>query len=432
MNLLLLLMLVTQPVLPELPPPAQPQVPTEQPVVIGLGQDTLSIQVLFGKPFGFGALARRDGEVISVRTRLGACERADHFQGLQRSAAAELAGNLGAVQLRSETQAASFSPLDNREDRFYGEAYLSGLWHGSGLLTSLKLGGYASSLPGTRRKGGRGSLRLFTELPWGRLLSRTQISVEPPGLGVVTEAYTQHQLGFVLITPKLEARFLPEEPSPWGWGAGLCMIAVVGSFSILAEGRYQEMSMVILDSVLAEPVQAVLDTRAERYTLTDEARAGIGFHGVEVFLFAQKGKGLFWLAPDSLGFPRLSSRVFSRTGTEVNLKLERDYFSNVGTMYLVFSEPCDWIPPFKIIDSLSVNLGSITGFGILEVGGERTTDGYSDAGYTVLGCGVSYRREPFLFTLRADDLLDRRPMRFPGLADGGRRFSFLVSLFELR
>jgi hypothetical protein len=421
MNPLLTIILFTQPILPELPPPPELEPPLERPVVVPLEHDTLGLGLALGSGFGFELLARQDSPLFSNRSALSVCERTDHFHGMQQTGKAALTVNFKPIQVSSEVEGIRFENLvsldeleysgaeETPQPRFYVDASLEGLWHRKNLLAGIKTQAYSSTMSGSERTGGQTTARFFADMPWGRLLSRTQARIDPEGLAVLTDAIFQYQAGFMLITPSMQGRVYPNEDALFGAGACLNLLALI---------------------VLLEPVNAGLAPEVQGSRLADQLRVGAGFEGVEISIFTEQGEGVFWQQGDE-GLPELGSIDFFQTGGEVGAKLERGRLSLEANLRFLFAEPqTPWTSLWEFSDSMSVKFNPFKVFVLVEARDQRRSEDAYESSYALLGCGILYEREPFCVLLRADDLLDRCPQRWPGLPDAGRRFTFAVSLFS--
>jgi len=442
MSCLIALLLINQPIIPQLPPPPELEPPLERPVVIPLEHDTLGVSMALGAPFGFELLARQDGPILSGRTALSIHERADHFHGLQQLGKAQLVANIKSLQIASGIQGLRYANTDLTEEfghpeaandpepRSYADAWLRGLWHHLNLLAGVEAQAYTSTMSGNHRSGGQATARVFVDRPWARLLSRNQARINPEGMEFLTDAIFQYQASFMLITPALQGRLSPTQDNPAGAGASLNLVAVLGNLSLEFEGSYRRKIPILLDSMLLAPVQATLAPEVQPHILTDHLRVGAGYEGVEVSIFTEQGEGLFWQAGPQ-GYPQVGLFDFSQTGGRVATKLERDKLSLVGKLRFLFSEPqTPWTPLWEFTDSMSVKLARWEAFVLIGASGERRSGEVYESSYALLGCGVFYEREPFRLLLRADDLLDRRPQCWPGLPDAGRRVTLSVALFS--
>jgi hypothetical protein len=442
MNPLLPIILFAQPILPELPPPPELEPPLERPVVVPLEHDTLGVGLAVGSAFGFELLARQDSPLLSNRSALSLYERTDHFHGMQQLGKALLTLDIKPIQVSAEIEGIrfeNFASLDELEysveeetpqPRFYADASLEGFWHRKNLLAGIETQAYSSTMSGSERSGGETTARVFADMPWGKLLSRTEARLDPEGIGVLTDAIFQYQAGFMLITPSVQGRVYPNEDALLGAGACLNLLALIGTLSLEFEGFYHRARPLLLDSVLLGPVNAGLAPDVQGRTLTDQLRLGAGFEGVEISVFTEQGEGVFWQQGDE-GLAELASIDFSQTGGEVGAKLERGRISLVGNLRFFFAEPeTPWTSLWEFSDSMSVKLNPFQAFVLIEAMGQRGSEGAYESSYALLGCGVLYEREPFRVLLRADDLLDHRPQLWPGLPDAGRRFTFAVSLFS--
>lgn len=442
MNPLLAMILFAQPILPELPPPPELEPPLERPIVVPLEHDTLGLGLVLGSGFGFELLARQDSPLFSSRSALSVCERTDHFHGMQQTGKAVLTVNLKPIQVSAEIEgirfenSASLDELEysgtgeNPRPRLYADASIEGLWHRKNVLAGIKTQAYSSTMSGSERTGGQTTARVFADMPWGRLLSRTQARINPEGIEVLTDAIFQYQAGFMLITPSMQGRVYPNEDALLGAGACLNLLALIGTISLEFEGCYHRSRPLLLDSILLEPVNAGLAPDVQGRRLADQLRVGAGFEGVEISVFTEQGEGVFWQRGDE-GLPELGSIDFFQTGGEVGAKLERGRLSLVGNLRFLFAEPqTPWTSLWEFSDSMSVKFNSFQVYVLIEARDQRRSEDAYESSYALLGCGVAYEREPFCVLLRADDLLDRRPQRWPGLSDAGRRLTFGVSLFS--
>ncbi len=260
MSCLIALLLINQPIIPQLPPPPELEPPLERPVVIPLEHDTLGVSMALGAPFGFELLARQDGPILSGRTALSIHERADHFHGLQQLGKAQLVANIKSLQI-------------------------GGLWHHWNLLAGVEAQAYTSTMSGNHRSGGQATARVFVDRPWARLLSRNQARINPEGMEFLTDAIFQYQASFMLITPALQGRLSPTQDNPAGAGASLNLVAVLGNLSLEFEGSYRRKIPILLDSMLLAPVQATIAPEVQPHILTDHLRVGAGYEGVEVSIF---------------------------------------------------------------------------------------------------------------------------------------------------
>ncbi len=435
MNIYLLTILLAQPILPELPVPPELSPSLERPVVVPLEHDTLGVRLTLGAPLGFKLFTRQDDPRFSHRTSLWFVQRTDHFCGRQHAASMALVASLNQVQIVSGIEAVRFENTVPLEDsgaqwpRSYANTSLEGLWHRQTLLAGIEAQAYSSTMSATRRTGGQTTARFFADMPWARALSSTQARLDPEGLVVLSDAFFQYQAGFMLITPSLQARLHPHEDNLLGAGASLNLIAVLGTLSVEFEGSYRRQNPVLLDSALLGPVQAGIVPQTRSRTLTDQLRIGAGYEGVECFVFTEQGEGVFWQS-DLQGLPAIGSSDFSHTGAQVETKLERGRLSMAGTLRFLFAEPqTPWTPLWELRDSMSVRFSPFAAFVLIQAADERRSEEAYQSAYALLGCGVFYEREPFRVLLRADDLLDRRPQLWPGLAEEGRRLSLSVSLF---
>jgi hypothetical protein len=438
MNALITLLLLAQPIMPELHPPPELEPSHERPVVIPLEHDTLGVGMALGAPFGFELLARQDGPFLLSHAALSIHERTDHFHGLQQLGKTQLVANIKSLQIAAGIQGLRYENTalpewfdrPAMESRSYADAWLQGLWHHSDLLVGVETQAYTSTMSGAQRSGGRATARIFAARPWAKMLSKTQARLNPEGMEFLTDAIFQYQAGFMLITPSLEGRLAPAQNNPAGAGASLNLVAVLGNLSLKFEGCYRRKTPLLLDSVLLAPVQATLAPQVQGHILADRLQVGAGYEGVEVSIFTEQGEGLFWRTGPQ-GFPQVELFDFNQTGCEVGAKLERDKLSLVGKLRFGFSEPqTPWTPLWELTDSMSVKFTPLEAFVLIGASGERRSEEVYESSYALLGCGVFYEREPFRVALRADDLLDRRPQLWPGLPDAGRRFSLSVALFS--
>lgn len=438
MNALITLLLLAQPIMPELPPPPELEPPYERPVVIPLEYDTLGVSMALGAPFGFELLARQDGPFLSSRTALSIHERADHFHGLEQLGKTALVVNIKSLQIAAGVQGLRYENtvlpegLDRPAagSRSYADARLQGLWHRSDLLVGVEAQAYTSTMSGARRSGGQATTRVFLARPWARLLSKTQARLNPEGMEFLTDAILQYQAGFMLITPSIQGRLSPKGNNPAGAGASLNLLAVLSNLSLKFEGYYRRKTPVLLDSLLLAPARASFAPEVQGHILSDRLQVGAGYEGVEVSIFTEQGQALFWQAGPQ-GYPQVGLFDFNQTGCEVGAKLERDKLSLVGKLRFGFSEPqTPWTPLWELTDSMSLKFAPWGAFVLIEASDKRRSEEVYESSYALLGFGVFYEREPFRVLLRADDLLDRRPQRWPGLPDAGRRFSLSVALFS--
>lgn len=425
---LILQTLLTQPLLPELPPPLELQPPTRRPVVVPLEHDTLGVGLNAGNPLGFSVIAREEGPKLSAKAGLTILQRNDHYNGFERNGVINAAG-----KIRNLLLTAGFRLFDFTDTTPHGFTDLSlGLfWHESTVLATLSAHGFSSTMAGKKRHGGDVFAKFYWDNPWARTLFAAQARLYPEGWGVLSDVRTQHQIGFILITPSLQGCVIPGEEEPWRAGVGLNLLAVFSDLSLELDASYNKTRPVIVDSFLLAPVNAGIGPDASFYHLTEEIVLGAGYRGVEFSFFAEQGSANFWQTNQGLAL--LGEESYANVGAEVRVGLERGGFSNFGSLRFLFNEPTtSWTPSWEFSDSLSVQAAGFGGFVVMDAGGDRRSGEILAPPYFLLGSGVYYDDEPFRVVLRADDLLNLASQRWPGLPGPGRRVSVELLLFTTR
>lgn len=434
MKIFMLIFLFRQPVLPQLPPPPELEPPQNRPLVIPLENDTLGVEVVVGSPFGFGFLFRQDGSVFSTRGWGSAHERVDHFRGLEGRGLLDAVFVFQPFQVHTRFEGVYFqdsSSVSGYIDPLYANSSLDLLWHLEEFLAAMQTSGYYSTMTQNRRRGGKITLRFFSDRPWGNLLSRTQIMMSPEGQVLISDGFFQSQLGIVLLTPRLQGSIDFGTDTPLGGGAGLNVLGVLGNLTLEIDGIYHCFSLIDLDTFLIDPVYASILPGFKGYEISDRGFINAGYQGVELGVFFERGEWFSWQFAQTDGIAEISRYQDTRFGLQTNMRLERKNVSNTGRLRVLASTPSNfWIPPWEFVDSLAVSIEPWGGFIVLNAEGERHCTGLEEPAYVLLGCGLWFEREPFRLLLRVDDLLDFRPQRWPGLRDPGRRFSLTVSLFS--
>jgi hypothetical protein len=429
MNVLaLFLALISQPILPELPTPPELEPHSQRPVVLPLENDTIGVAVMLGSPFGLDLFFRQDGPSLSYRGGGGVSDRRDYYQGIERRARIAFKNTHKALQLGCAAEVCDFR---DTQARSFANVSLFGFLHHRNTLTGLELLGYRSTMTLAERMSGSFLGRFFWQTPWFNTLVRLRSDLDQKSFGMFADGIFQYQLGFLLLTPSVQARFLPQTSKVAGAGAGLDVIAVIGNLSLELDGRYSFSHPVVVDTILLGPVSASLAPGLDNHLTEDRLSFCLGYQGVEMSVFASRGDDFFWSADSLDSLPLLTESEFSRIGAEVKMKLERPYLSNNGFLRVYFTGyETPWTPLWSLSDSITARFGYFGAFGKLEASAGRTAAWISESPSVVAGLGVFYDMEPFRLSLRVDDILDRRPQLWPGLASSGRRVSFLVTLFS--
>lgn len=425
MNVYLISLLLSQIILPELPPPPELEPPADRPVVVPLGYDTLGVEIVLASRLGFEFTARRNAPGLIGRTSLGMYERRDYFKGAEQRARIDITRCFNSLQLGAGADVAAYQSASCEQS--YGTLSLRGMWQGTDLLAGLSAQGYDSRMSDELREGIILTSTLFIPTDWARFLLRVRGSAEPEGELLVADGFIQYQWRSVLITPRLQTRV------PFGVSAGGSILALLGNVTLELEGDYRHLQPVLLDSFLLDPVTASLASGTNPWLIQDRLRLVAGYRGVEVAVFFTNGNHLYWQMSADGSMPGITSGDFFRTGAEMSVDLERSGVSNQSTLRVLAFEPDNtWTPLWGFTDSLSFHRKGWGGFVAIEAGGERATGEVLAEPYALVGFGVYFEREPFRALLRADDLFDRRPQRWPGLAEPGRRLSLSCALFSSR
>lgn len=422
-----LLVLFSQVIIPELAPPETLDAPSERPAVVPLGYDTLGVEVFLSTRLGFDFTARRDAARFAGRTSLGMFERRDHFEGAEQRAKIDLASTFNQMQVVAEVEAVGFQSTHISREKTYGIAALSSFWQAPDFLIELLAQGYRSRM---QEESGDGLIlksRFLIPRDRTRFLARVRGSMESAGDAVVTDCFIQHQWGSILLTPNIQARL------PLGASAGLNVLALLGNLALEFDGCYRRFQPILLDSILIEPINAAIAYSTEPWLIQDRLSMGLGYKGVQVEIFAVNGDHLYWQVSSDSSIPVIGPRDFFQGGAEVKVELERKDISNQTVLRLFAFDPGDtWIPLWSFSDSLALQLEPWGGFISLKAQSERSTGQVTSEPYVLVGVGVFYEREPLRVILSADDLLDRRPSRWPGLREPGRRVSLSCAFFSNR
>lgn len=429
MNMILLpLILISQPVLPELPPPPELDPHAQRPFVLPLENDTVGVDLVLGSPFGFDLFFRQDGAFLSYRGAASLCERRDYYSGMERKARFALKNVFKSFQLSSNFDCRDFRGPDTRS--FY-TATVAGFLNHSNTLTSLEFQGYRSRMTVPGKSGGNLLARMFWQAPWFNTLFRVRGALDGPSLELVTDGMLQYQYSFILLTPSIQARFIPGDENPIGAGAALNAIAVFENLSLELNGCYNCTYPLLLDTFLFAPVTASISPDAQSHFTDKRLAFGFGYKGVEMNLFVAGGTNYFWTQDTIDSLPLLQESPLSQTGAELKIKLERPFLSNNGFLRIFFNEPeTPWTPLWAFSDSITARYKYLGAFAILDACAARSTLLTYEAPYIIAGAGMFYELEPFRAVLRVDDILDRRPRSWPGLASPGRRVSLSVTLFS--
>lgn len=422
------LLAFSQPILPEFPPPLDLEPPTDKPLVIPLENDTIGVGIDLGSPFGLDIAARQDGGLVSYRAYLSLHERNDYYEGVERMLKGALKGVIGKFQTGASVDARSYS---SAEEKFFSDAILFGFWHHTNTLAGFELQRYESTMNNDDISGYALNARFFLDKSWAKALIKNATFIRQGSFETYVDGFMQYQLGFILLTPNLQARVLTSEKNPLGAGAGLNLIAVIGNFTLGLDGRYKYATPVILDTFLLNPVNAGISDAAKSRLLEDRLGLILGYRGVEIEGFVSRGEGFFWQRDGTMPYPLLTLVPYTLAGVEARTKLERENVSSTGIVRInLYQDGTVWTPPWLLSDSLTVRFNSIGGFGIIKTSGPRVC-AFEEIGPSVeLDAGLFYEREPFRVVLRADDLLDSRPQIWPGVLPSGRRLSLSLTLFS--
>jgi hypothetical protein len=427
MNSLFLFFLICQPVVPDLPELLDLPAPTKRPIVVPLEYDTISLGMYLGNSLGFDLIARYDTTSINGRAYIKSIDRRDHFQGVEQQGVIDIIYSSNHMQLDLNGFGVEYRQASGNPEQYetnYGTASLYGLWQKNKYLGSVEAGGYRSWMTGNLHQGAWVSSRFFLETPWARMLYKLSGRVDSNRISVVADIFGQRTHGSFLITPRVQLRY------PFGASVGGTFLALLGRITLELDGDLRRFSPVVLDTFLNGPVSANIEAGTDPWFVKDHLKLGIGYSGVNVEVFLENGDKLYWQKMAG-GIPELTSNQLLTGGIDAKLRLEHKNLSNYGGARVLFAPPGEvWEPQWLLSDSLTLYKNHWGSFIVLTAGGERYAPGDQDDAYALIDLGVYYQREPFRVLLRADDLLDRRPFRWPGLADPGRRISLVVGLFS--
>ncbi len=434
--ILLIISLAFGQILPQLPPPADLNPPTQRPILIPLKSDTMAVELSAFSPFGVQVIARRDGSLISARTQISVKKRNDFFNGFSRYAALRASVVSSPLQLGIASRYYNFL---TEEEKSYLDGNISGTWYNSFLFLQMDSKIFTSDIMEKKRSGASLQTGLFTELPWAKLMWVTDGFILPDGAGAITTLITQHQFGFMMITPEVQGYAFRDSANTMNYdiGAGLDVIAVLGNLALELEGKYKKADYVIFDSLFLHPITAQLKPNLRPYWVENGIRLGANYRGVELALDAKNAQGFFWQSEECANDKgiciALDRTEYLRLEGELGIRIEKKYVSNtLNASVFLIGDDTPWTPRWTFTDSLCLHFTSWGVFSKVEAGGKRISQALTDAPYLLVSTGLYYDREPFRVVLRADDLFDRRFQPWPGLADSGRRIGLRVSFFSTK